>query len=1003
MAIIVNDRDALLQTVSPRVQTVGLPSNVSIDPSSIPTLAAAYDATKEVSLNPTSQVFVVAKTGIIQPAQIEITALLRTITGTPTFSVIDGACSFTTAGNKITVVPGGLTTPTATIKVSVLFNSVTYTDTLTIGKIAEGSDAVVGLLSNEACTVAASNDGIVSGAALGAAGGTFYVFDGIVNMTGSAAVVYSVPVQTGCTVSINTAGTYTVSAISSDTGSATLRAVYTRAGQSGTVTVDKVYSVAKAIAGVVGSNAKMLYLTSTSQVFQVPKSGSVNPTNITLTATVQNVDPASTYTWTTTPFMTLTGSSNSMTLDYSNMTADTVKIDVSRDGLTDTITLVKVREGSDAIVGYLTNESMVVPADKDGVVSASSYTNAGGTFEVYQGITRLTGVGITYSTPSSTGVSVSMNGTTGVYTINSMSADVGTATLRAVLTVAGTTVTLDKVYAIAKSRAGQTGTGTNGARGTVNVSMAITGTSWTDAQAATAISNAGYGVPQTRDIVTLYNSGSSYSESKFYNGSAWITLDAYVNGNMLVDGTLGASKIIAGSITTDKLNVASGGKNILNNSGPAKGTANWYTGNNNTGLFLAGPIYDTNWNPSGCSNVYVQIQGTPTAGQVFEIWNKNGLGRRYPVKGNQRYEFSAYLSMHRARGYIYIFVYDAAGTYITEIGSDGSSFINDNQQQSNVGIGAFNRVGMFYTMPSNAATVTWGIRATCNGPADPYLFCSMAYMGEAGVNQTTFSPWSEGGMTTINPSMIDTPNLSAISANIGAITAGSIHGTFLHGGAYGDAYSWPVNGAGGGFHLSSNGLLIGNANQPGLGYIQINQDGNFYAPQFSIINGTASFAGNLSAAGGSFAGNINAVTGTFQNAVVGTLSVQGEAVSTPAGISWPYQSLYPSGPTVYMGEITIDYKVGTPVEFIINLFVSNPNVAGDIGIYLHYSNAAQGISSGLHHSVGVSVQGGYSTTQTTAGRFNAVGGNTTYYIYLKNFGTNYYNVSGYATFIGLKR
>ena len=83
----------------------------------------------------------------------------------------------------------------------------------------------------------------------------------------------------------------------------------------------------------------------------------------------------------------------------------------------------------------------------------------------------------------------------------------------------------------------------------------------------------------------------------------------------------------------------------------------------------------------------------------------------------------------------------------------------------------------------------------------------------------------------------------------------------LNSGSY-TGYAWPTDG-GGGAHLSGNGLLIGNAN---LGkYVHITSDGNFYAPQFMISNGAASFGGTLTA------GAINAVS---------TINIAGNAVTT---------------------------------------------------------------------------------------------------------------------------
>jgi hypothetical protein len=93
--------------------------------------------------------------------------------------------------------------------------------------------------------------------------------------------------------------------------------------------------------------------------------------------------------------------------------------------------------------------------------------------------------------------------------------------------------------------------------------------------------------------------------------------------------------------------------------------------------------------------------------------------------------------------------------------------------------------------------------------------------------------------------------LSAINANLGNVTAGDLYGTTLHGGAgYAtSAPGWPATGnLGTGYHLSADGLYIGNP-QNGK-YFGVDAAGNMYTPQFSVVNGAATFYGALSAATG---------------------------------------------------------------------------------------------------------------------------------------------------------
>lgn len=69
----------------------------------------------------------------------------------------------------------------------------------------------------------------------------------------------------------------------------------------------------------------------------------------------------------------------------------------------------------------------------------------------------------------------------------------------------------------------------------------------------------------------------------------------------------------------------------------------------------------------------------------------------------------------------------------------------------------------------------------------------------------------------------------------GQITGGSFTG-----------YAWPPSGQSG-FYLGSSGLLIGNANDNR--FFQVEAGGNVYSPQFTIVNGNATFSGGINVVG----------------------------------------------------------------------------------------------------------------------------------------------------------
>ena len=317
------------------------------------------------------------------------------------------------------------------------------------------------------------------------------------------------------------------------------------------------------------SAAKQVVLRATSQYFQTFTVGGTTPASIIVTADLKNILGTVTFTLLS-GTATFTTGATTLTINAGDMTSASVVIQASVTFnsvvYSDQITLINTTEGSGVVLGYLSNESAIVPILTSPTVM--SYDNSGGTFSVFSGTVNVTGTAVAYSVVSTTGVTVTI-APTGTYTISNLTANTGSATIRAIY--AGTTI--DKTYTVSKTA--MVVDGAAGARGNVNVSRSISGAIWSDSEAALAISSAGYGAPQERDVVTLFNLSVNYSESKVYTGGTWIALTAYINGNLLVTGTIlsaalatdsvtavkiqagaiTAGKIAAGSVTADRLNV----------------------------------------------------------------------------------------------------------------------------------------------------------------------------------------------------------------------------------------------------------------------------------------------------------------------------------------------------------------------------------------------------------------------------------------------------------------
>ncbi|HET7864970.1 MAG TPA: hypothetical protein VFL86_11250 [Burkholderiaceae bacterium] len=75
------------------------------------------------------------------------------------------------------------------------------------------------------------------------------------------------------------------------------------------------------------------------------------------------------------------------------------------------------------------------------------------------------------------------------------------------------------------------------------MSRAIGGSGWSDSEANAAIAASGYSGLVLLDRVTLYNAGTGYVETRYWNGASWLTFAALINGNLLVNGSVGAAKL----------------------------------------------------------------------------------------------------------------------------------------------------------------------------------------------------------------------------------------------------------------------------------------------------------------------------------------------------------------------------------------------------------------------------------------------------------------------------
>lgn len=343
-----------------------------------------------------------------------------------------------------------------------------FTDSTTIAKVQDGSgkdgqNAIVGLLTNEAITLSADENGNILD--FSTATGEFQIYDGLTKVT--EGVSFAISGQVGASGTINQNGVYNVTAMTADTATIEFKVTY-----KGTEIVKKL-SLAKSRKGQPGKNANLLYLSVSNNVIVFDANDVAFPNQrISIVAKLQNISGTATFkaipyiNATAQPEIALSGSGNDRYISGENWDKRWTSLSVTATigGLSDQTTIYKISEvkgsdGKNTIIGILTNESITISADANGNVP--DFTKATGTFQIYDGIALVDPKNVTYAVQTQTGATATI-GTDGVYRVTAMSADTATVVFKA--TYGGAERT--KQLSIAKSKAGQKGEAGNGIKST---------------------------------------------------------------------------------------------------------------------------------------------------------------------------------------------------------------------------------------------------------------------------------------------------------------------------------------------------------------------------------------------------------------------------------------------------------------------------------------------------------------------------------------------------------
>jgi hypothetical protein len=268
-------------------------------------------------------------------------------------------------------------------------------------------------------------------------------------------VTWSVVSGTITSTAGQSGNTWTIQATQLTSDNAVIRASLVYLGV--TYTADLV--VAKISDGDTGLPAASVSVTATNQIFVVEKNtGIAAPATTTLTATPINmISP--TYVWIVDGVVQAGQTSNSFVVSSFTSGTKLVRVEVTSAGVTvfDQLTIYAVKEGDDSLQAGLVNENQTISCNSAGT-PLTGQLPVSSQLIVLRGAVTLT-TGVVYSKVSETGMTSTINATTGVISATAISANSASATYRATV---GTT-TLDRIFTLNKSLNGAAGTsGTDG-------------------------------------------------------------------------------------------------------------------------------------------------------------------------------------------------------------------------------------------------------------------------------------------------------------------------------------------------------------------------------------------------------------------------------------------------------------------------------------------------------------------------------------------------------------
>lgn len=409
---------------------------------------------------------------------------------------------------------------------------------------------------------------------------------------------------------------------------------------------------------------------------------------------------------------------------------------------------------SDGISATLSQEAFVATTEADG--SGGSFAGASASMSVFLGTVEDTS-NWTFSAAASAGLTGTLSSNT--YTVTTMSVDAGFVDVSA---SRQGFPTITRRFTVSKSKKGN--------RGTITTARAIAASAWSDSEAATAISAVSGGSPVDGDLVTLYNSTSSYSETRRRLSGVWVAQTAFFGGDVFVGG----------SVNADRLAVGNGG-NLLHNADFSQGTRHWVLNEVGTGIAAetVGNLRAAGMQWAGVNFPVLQMEqvGISTDGhtEFYGAMVTTSTGttdlKHVPVIPGEWLYASAYLSTHRCTGSLHIWFVDSAGALI----SSPNVAIPENAG-NNINPDLWVRYSLKAQAPANAAFARFVIRKlpTLSG-TNSYLMIHKPQLERTHANATAPSSWRPGPQATfIEGGRIITRSVTASQIQTATLTANEL-------------------------------------------------------------------------------------------------------------------------------------------------------------------------------------------------------------------------------------